>query len=223
MTTAIYLSQYTLNDIPLEWQSLLSPEEQTVLSKISNLGRQKQFIGARVLLKKGVAQLLSLPEKNITLSYTKKGKPCFPNLPVEVSVSHSGDQLILAFCESYPIGIDIEKPRSFEDLDRILERVATATEKTLILAAEDPLCAFFELWTRKEALSKALGEGLHLDFSSFAVMDEKGNFLPRISYETHHFSLEVLPTIEGFYGALALEIPYTFDKKLRIIKLKVAM
>ena len=44
-----------------------------------------------------------------------------------------------------------------------LDRTMSAREQQLIFAADDPCTAFTELWTRKEALAKAIGTGLNIE------------------------------------------------------------
>ena len=60
------------------------------------------------------------------------------------------------------IGIDIEKIRVMPDMHDIVERHFTHNEKQEILSCleKSRLELFYKLWTRKEAVLKAQGEGL---------------------------------------------------------------
>ena len=82
------------------------------------------------------------------------GKPYFRDLPIKFSVSHSGDQVILAASDK-EIGADIQyvNPRAV----RVAERFFTESECAYVGGD----CArFFEIWTKKEAYAKWQGEGL---------------------------------------------------------------
>ena len=57
-----------------------------------------------------------------------------------------------------PIGVDVEAFRSFSD--GLLNKSMNSSEKTAILASEEPQEAFASLWTRKEAVFKLLGTGI---------------------------------------------------------------
>lgn len=80
------------------------------------------------------------------------------------SISHTKTALAVAI-DWQPVGIDVEtvaSPRRIEE-PLFLNRTMSAAEQTVICNAADPCLAFTELWTRKEALVKAIGTGLNLD------------------------------------------------------------
>jgi 4'-phosphopantetheinyl transferase len=77
----------------------------------------------------------------------------------EVSLSHSGGTVVVAMARVGALGIDIEqhRPRDFS----ALAAQAFGPEEQAEVAAhgED---AFYRIWTSREAMSKATGEGLAL-------------------------------------------------------------
>jgi len=81
---------------------------------------------------------------------------------LEVSISHSERWVALAGCWGYRVGVDIEAVRPDRSMDRMAELVLTDAELATYRGYPEPLrAAFFtSLWTRKEALLKATGEGL---------------------------------------------------------------
>jgi len=56
------------------------------------------------------------------------------------------------------VGIDIEEERDSLETEKLAARYFSEREQALLQNAPRPL--FFELWTKKEALGKYLGEGL---------------------------------------------------------------
>ncbi len=78
-----------------------------------------------------------------------------------VSASHHDDVTVFGLCGSARIGIDIEPEfeAGWDDaLDAVLSDAELATLRQL--PTEQQPAAYFGCWTRKEAVMKALGEGL---------------------------------------------------------------
>ncbi len=82
----------------------------------------------------------------------------------QASISHSGEWVVAALTRAGPIGVDVEQ---VVDLDAasLLDTVLSTEESLDDATTED----FFRLWTRKESLLKATGEGLALPMSEVVV------------------------------------------------------
>ena len=110
----------------------------------------------------------AFPLEQLTYTEDEYGKPrltladaisthCF-------SISHTKNALAVAV-SSKSVGIDVEaivSLRRAEDVP-LLERTMSAAERQRIAASQEPSKVFTELWTRKEALYKAIGTGIHFD------------------------------------------------------------
>lgn len=81
------------------------------------------------------------------------GKPISENKFFNVSHSHGYVVFVL---DNAPIGIDVEQIRSFNQ--SLIDFVFNDEEKKYI----HDVTSFFELWTNKEALVKALGTGIKI-------------------------------------------------------------
>ncbi|HEY6546150.1 MAG TPA: 4'-phosphopantetheinyl transferase superfamily protein [Dokdonella sp.] len=92
-----------------------------------------------------------------------QGKPFAPALgDLEFNLSHAGADVLLAFARGQPVGVDLERVDRRVALDAIAARHFAPSEARA-LAGLEPVARrerFLELWTRKEAVLKALGEGL---------------------------------------------------------------
>ena len=96
---------------------------------------------------------------------------------LEHSVTHSGDLVAVAVARS-PVGVDVEQADGRDrplggagDPER-LGRLVLAEGERASLAATDPdgrARAFLVAWTRKEAVTKAAGEGLSMPFKDVVV------------------------------------------------------
>lgn len=81
---------------------------------------------------------------------------------VELSVSHSGDLVVVAFHRSAAVGVDVERVDPALDHSELYADVL-ADGEVAQLGELDPAArprAFMTYWTRKEAVVKATGEGL---------------------------------------------------------------
>lgn len=115
-----------------------------------------------------------LQEKKIDgkIQYNRYGKPLING--IDFNISHSGNYVVLVIGNS-EIGIDIEykKERNIE----LIEKFFTEQEQQFIKSANDPLLAFYQVWTLKEAYLKAVGKGLYKKLSSFTIFPQNGTFV----------------------------------------------
>ena len=92
----------------------------------------------------------------VSVMRNEHGKPSFADLPVEVSVSHTG-RLFAALIQEKsagPVGLDIQYKRAVDHV-RLSARFFTDEEHRYVL--KEGQDGFYRLWTRKEALTKWRG------------------------------------------------------------------
>lgn len=73
------------------------------------------------------------------------------------NVSHSGDWILLAF-DTAPVGVDVEQINTCLDHTDIVRYHFTPDEQQFV--RNNGFESFYTLWTRKEALLKAIGRGI---------------------------------------------------------------
>ncbi|GAA0712331.1 4'-phosphopantetheinyl transferase family protein [Dokdonella soli] len=144
------------------------------------------------------------------------GKPFAPELPqLEFNLSHAGRHVLLAFAHGQALGIDLEAEQRRLALGEIAQRFFAPAEARALARLPLPLqrSAFLQLWTRKEAVLKALGVGISfgLDRVEF-VLDETGTAgaLRAIAPEAGsvaEWTLHRLDPAPGMLGALAWRGP----------------
>jgi 4'-phosphopantetheinyl transferase len=109
------------------------------------------------------------------LAATALGKPYVVGAgALDVSVSHSGRWALVAVRADGPVGVDVEEHRAMT-APSIAARFFTPGEAALVAAATDQ-GVFFRIWTRKEAWTKAQGQGLRLPLDEVDVSDDVGGW-----------------------------------------------
>src|SRR5262249_60173266 len=79
---------------------------------------------------------------------------------VEFRLAHSEGHAVIALASGAVIGVDIELVRPIADIESFAGLVFSDVERRELELAPDPVSAFLNGWTRKEAYVKALGLGL---------------------------------------------------------------
>jgi 4'-phosphopantetheinyl transferase len=93
----------------------------------------------------------------------------------EVSISHSGDRVVLAATDGPPVGIDVEELRDTA-VDDLAATVFSAAELHAFraLPAAERQGAFFTYWARKEAVVKTTGRGMSVPMTKLTLSPPGG-------------------------------------------------
>lgn len=100
---------------------------------------------------------------------TPWGKPFCPGEVLHFSIAHSGLMVWTAFCHGHPVGIDVEQVRPLPDLAQVAAMLHPAEHEAITQRTPHDASAFYRCWTRKEAVLKALGQGLSIPLNAFQV------------------------------------------------------
>jgi 4'-phosphopantetheinyl transferase len=146
-------------------ETLLSPDESERAERYRFGADSLRYVQARCLLREVLSFYKKCDPKEIIFEYAKHGKPCLkgePSRGVQFNISHSGDMVAISVSRGRRVGIDIEKIRddiSASDLSmRFFSDAEIAAVRNSHGRAKPEL--FLRIWTRKEALLKATGEGI---------------------------------------------------------------
>lgn len=170
-------------------QASLSAAERHRAGRFRFERHRRRFIVARGRLRQLLAARLGLQPEEVKLAYGKNGKPQLLNPDLYFSVSHSDNVALFAFSRASEIGVDVEAIRPIREADTIAAQFFSPLER-LVCEREKPL-GFLRCWTRKEALVKAIGEGLSIPLERFDIAHAPG-------WRLHSFF-----PLPGFIGAVA--------------------
>lgn len=195
--------------------AVLTPEERARAGRFRRRDDALRWSLSRAALRLTLADRLGVAPQAVVLEHGSHGKPRvrvgtgMP--PLFFNVSHSGGLAVLCLSADAPVGVDVEAVRSIDGLDAIVGRVGSASERSALrtLAGAARMRAFFALWTRKEAVVKALGKGLHLPLERFSVALLPGEPVRVLASELDELPpqsccLRDLQLADGYAGALAM-------------------
>lgn len=156
----------------------LDPAEQGRLAAYARPEDKARFLLGCAVVRRVLGLHLSLPPANVRLdrSCPDCGRPhgkvhALDADGIQLSISHSGDLIAVAFHPRTPVGVDVEVVDPKIEADS-LATVSLAESEAKELAKYEPAeraRAFTTYWTRKEAVVKATGDGMRADLRTVIV------------------------------------------------------
>ncbi len=208
----IWRSPLTLTDQQRDryWQ-ILARDERSRADRYRLPQHRQRAIAARGILRTLLGRYLAHDPAQIRFSYTPQGKPVLAHplglAPLEFNLSHSEDLMLCAVTLNQAIGIDLEQIRPLSDLSQLTQRFFAPSEHQAIqaLAPEQQPQAFFQYWTIKEAILKAIAHGIGgLDTVELAIDQGKPHILRAPTLDpTNPWDVRLLVPAVGFVGAIA--------------------
>ncbi len=191
----------------------LNSDEKERLARFRIEKPRNQFACTRGLLRQLLGRYLGCEPCNVPISHEATGKPIVKGYPLHFNVTHSDDIAAFAVSAVGRVGIDIEKVRPMANFDSIVQRFFSAGECAGFAELPPDIRerAFFQMWTRKEALLKALGQGIHaLELCEISVHpDQLPKVLKLMENEncSEKWLLRDWQIAEGFSASVAYEVP----------------
>lgn len=181
---AIFYAPNTLDQLPSN-KEYLSVEELQELSLMSLESRQKQFLTSRWILKSLLSELLQRPAKEILFTKGALGKPAlanpeFSSLSLDFNISHKTSISLIGLTNRGQIGVDVEELEDNAKAMQIAERYFHTQELDWIRQGEtqagqlqeglnhsSSARRFYQMWSLKESLIKAVGGGMFQNLNEF--------------------------------------------------------
>jgi len=147
------------------------------------------------------------PDEAQRITVTPLGKPYLPDGP-HFSLSHSG-RLVVLLVDDCEAGVDVEQIAPY--CPAVAQRVFSRREQ-MWLAMQENDEAFYQLWTGKESIMKALGLGFQLPPESFEILPDQPGPNPVLGHRWYlHWQ-----KLDGHMLCCASSVP---DAKTRISRL----
>ena len=156
----LYINNHIL-DLDLDSAlPLLSDQRRETIERMSNINLKKQSAAAYLLLCDALRTEYGITTPP-TFGFEDGGKPyLLEHDDIHFNMSHCRTAAICVV-DSYPVGVDIETIRRWND--SLVRRTMNACELEQILTSSNPSEEFISLWTKKEAVLKLTGEGISRD------------------------------------------------------------
>jgi 4'-phosphopantetheinyl transferase len=161
--------------------AVLSPEERERVDRMAHPDLRRRRILCRHALRMALGARLGIRAEQVPLRTGPHGKPYLePRIPDgntegrwHFNLSHT-DHLALLAIGDRELGVDLEELARLGSMEPgpVADRFF-APEERAVLRTRTPGVSrdieFLRIWTRKEALIKAVGRGLHCPLDAFAV------------------------------------------------------
>ncbi|MFI9100853.1 4'-phosphopantetheinyl transferase family protein [Streptomyces fildesensis] len=178
-------------------RALLQPSDHERLARIRTPARAAEFITSRARIRTILSEVLDVPPDVIELG--RRRCPCCadpdhgppmvlrPHTPLWIGISHTEGCGLLAVSDA-PVGVDVERVRTVRT-EELAPVALTRSEDGYLRTVPEGIArerAFLRMWTRKEAVLKAVGIGISTDLTAI---------------ETHPRSVGTARVVAGLPGA----------------------
>ena len=171
------------------WATPLFPSTTVNPHDWANLGQQEverakrfhfeehraRFVQSHAFLRRVLARYTGTPPAELAFDAGPFGKPALPDVPgcsrISFNLAHCDQFALLGITSDNPIGVDVETVRPMPDLQQMSRQFFAKAEYEALasIPGHQQDLAFFNCWTRKEAMIKAIGSGLSMPLDSFEV------------------------------------------------------
>ncbi|GAA0400534.1 4'-phosphopantetheinyl transferase superfamily protein [Microbispora corallina] len=196
--------------------SVLSEPELDRAARFHREQDRRRFLTGSWLLRTVAATQLGTSPEDVQIERRcpdcpkPHGKPYVRTggVPLHVSVSHSGNRVVVGVTTAGPLGVDVEEVPA-APVDELAECALSPSELELLDAvpAYDRHAAFARVWVRKEAVLKATGHGLRIPPDEVLVSgpDEAPALLGwPLDVPPESVRLRTLDPGPGYVGAVAV-------------------
>ncbi|MEM9171125.1 MAG: 4'-phosphopantetheinyl transferase superfamily protein [Pseudomonadota bacterium] len=164
-------------DAPREDTQCLTTAEQARADRFVTEPLRRRWMASRAALRQALGERLGIDPAAVRIKQDDNRKPylCSSHCSsLQFNLTHSDAHALIAVCDSASIGIDVEVIKPRKHPDQVAQRSFSDSEQRAYFATSSVavrLEMFYRIWTRKEAVIKATGEGLtaHLDRFDVAV------------------------------------------------------
>ncbi|WP_316812013.1 4'-phosphopantetheinyl transferase family protein [Pedobacter heparinus] len=172
------------------YTKVLSENELMKADRFLHIEDKKRFIVSKYMLRKLLSKFISIPPGSIQFELSHYKKP-FITTGIEFNTTYSKNIVLIAIHKK-PVGIDVEFVNKDFNYKNLILTVFNKQEQLLIDSGLNSLINFYLLWTRKEAVLKATGEGLNDELNQIDILQ------PVVTRNAVNFSVKSL-WIDGSY------------------------
>lgn len=184
--------------------SVLSEREKLRSFNYHKKNDSLRFLTGRAMLRKLLGKLLNIHPSQLIIEQGDNKKPVlkFPQSKLHFNVSHAKNKVLIAV-DRHPIGVDIESAENAFNGPVIGKKVLSTQEQFSIIQSENQRREFCLLWTRKEALVKAIGKGIDDDIANIPSLDGRYKIWGLHSEHTPEWTIQSYSNESDYIYSLA--------------------
>ncbi|MDR1012615.1 MAG: 4'-phosphopantetheinyl transferase superfamily protein [Coxiellaceae bacterium] len=195
----------------LDFLKILNLQEQVRATKFMMRKAASNFIVSRGILRILLSRYLCVDQRQIVFHQNPYGKLYFPAMNLHFNLSHSNEMALFIFSLNGPVGIDVEFIRTDYNFINLAKKFFSKleNEKLFALPKDEQLLAFYNCWTRKEAVIKARGIGIFREFNKFSVEvspDKEGKKQLFFDQNDQNLTLEAIDPEKSYAGAFVTSL-----------------
>jgi 4'-phosphopantetheinyl transferase len=187
--------------------SRLSTSERVRAGRLKRPQGRERLLQAHCAIRRILAPQLGRDPRDLEFETTAFGKPFLtrPAQDLQFNLSHSDRHGLIALAKDRSVGVDIEVWRPISDLLGVALQIATPHEAKLLkrLPTGQAHSTFLDLWTRKEAILKALGRGFTIDPRELEVGIGRGRSY--VNFDERIWTVESLAIGSSVAAAAAID------------------
>ena len=190
--------------------AMLTDTERTQAAKLRAGLVRSQYIAARSMTRSILAHYADVEPGELRWTRSTDGKPAIAadqnRHDLRFSLAHAQRHLVLAVTIGSEIGVDVETVRPMQFADAMTDHFMTPDEQCEYqsVGADRQPEHFYYLWTRKEAVIKAVGIGLKYPLTSLDVRSD------RVTTQNHDhtdcWQLRTYHPANGILAAVAADV-----------------
>jgi 4'-phosphopantetheinyl transferase len=153
----------------LQLTALLGPVELARAERFSTPDERRRHVVSHAVLQLILSAFTGCDPRFLHIATTVRGKPYLVDRGPHFSLSHDGDVALIAVTRCGNVGVDVERVRPDLRLDEFAGPLVPVADVTRIeaLPLEARTHAWFQAWTRLEAVAKASGDGIQESRADF--------------------------------------------------------
>lgn len=197
-------------DLPAMWAAL-SPEEVARAERFGTDALRRRYVAGRWALRWTLAQRLGVEPAAVPIRRGARGRPMLDEgRAPDFNVSHTLGVALIAHLDrpGSRVGVDIEGVDRTLSHDGLARKFLTERERDAIALRDDDgrRRAFLRLWTCKEAMSKATGDGLAAPFREIGIATGRGLVVEEGegAYAPGRWTLHPVDVSADLYATVAL-------------------
>lgn len=193
-------------DVPVTGLETLSQEERMRGGQFFAERDRRRYLNAHAGVRAVLAQYVARAPQTLAFRVNEFGKPALTlETDVQFNLAHSGECALVAITHGLPIGVDVEQIRDDFDALALAARFFAPREIELLRTSPE---RFFEIWTRKEAWLKAIGQGVSFPLGQCDVTEAQVRFENApLEIQARDWWVKTFTPISGYMAAVATCVP----------------